>query len=135
MALSGMVMDPGFHRGDDQAWIPLLRRNDGNKSRLPVDKFRTPGLQTVSQCHSEPEAKNLLFVRRRKNRCFACAQHDIQVICSIAASLWSRGRLVPAALQSRVGLGLQVRVDFQGLGHTVTDEPADISEFPKTAAV
>jgi hypothetical protein len=38
----------------------------------------------VSQCHSEPKAKNLLFVRCRKNRCFARAQHDTEVICRIA---------------------------------------------------
>jgi len=41
----------------------------------------------------EPQAKNLLFVMCQKNRCFARAQHDIQVICSIATRSRVRCRI------------------------------------------
>ena len=28
--VKGMGMDPGFHRGDDKAWIPVLRPRSGH---------------------------------------------------------------------------------------------------------
>jgi hypothetical protein len=37
----GYGLDPGFHRGDEVAWIPGFHRNDG-KSQTAVNKFRTP---------------------------------------------------------------------------------------------
>ena len=44
-------------------------------------RFSSPG-ESVSECHSADEESP--FVMCRKNRCFARAQRDIQVICSIA---------------------------------------------------
>src|SRR5687767_13175197 len=76
----------------DQRWARLGSRSNsrvfGSKPRVLNfsigSRLLIPSLETVSQCHSEPQAKNLLFARCRKYRCLARAQHDIQVVCSIA---------------------------------------------------
>jgi hypothetical protein len=45
----------------------------------------------VSECRSEAQPKICFFVSRWKSRCLAFAQHDSQVICSIATqSQWER---------------------------------------------
>src|SRR5918992_206088 len=46
----------------------------------------SPLEETVSECHSEAQPKNLLFREPWKSRSLAFAQHDIQVICTLRQS-------------------------------------------------
>src|SRR6266542_6549695 len=55
-----------------------FRRNDGNKSRLPVDKFRTPRLGAEGRS---------VIVRTKRRRCDLAMGHGDDSECSRVLSL------------------------------------------------